>query len=616
MGPLAATCAALALELGWVAGWLASWSPIHIASFAWMPVALWRTERLIERPGTRTVTALAVALTLQNLPGFFQLGFFTCQVIALRVLWACMTRAGVQRGKLVGATGIALLLPLGLGAVQLFPSIEVALQSLRGFQLSPDLLGPPFSWGHLVETLRANFIYPGYAIVLLLAFASVVRAGPSTRRESVAFYWAIALLYFVLSLGPGSLPYDLYERLPFGRAFRDPRRLVWVTNVALAVLAGWGAQALLAPGNRAGRLRRAALLVGGALLLFAVAWPTLGIADALLAGAVVTATILADEPRWRGRASLLLPASVVVGCLAFGRLPIPLLGLRSGDLYSAHAALFDDVRARLTPQDRVLIAGRHPDFSLMPKSASLFRLPSIFDYETQAPRRYVDFFTYMRTGHRLHSIHEWYWIFDKLLTPTLQRRLLDVTATRYLLVDAAVDTVQETLHGGVRLLTESDGVRVYENLQALPRARFVPRVVVAEDDDEVLAELADSPIDPREVAWVAEEPPRGLPPADAGASGSAEIVADMPERVSVRVQATERGFLFLADQYFPGWTAAVNGEPRKILRADHTFRLVEVPAGASTVVFTYRPFSVRLGVIVSLATLASLGVLWYRGGGV
>src|SRR5689334_10939148 len=72
MDAVPALCAALALELGWVAGWLASWSPIHSASFAWLPVALWCGERLVDRPTVRHALALAVALTIQNLPGFFQ----------------------------------------------------------------------------------------------------------------------------------------------------------------------------------------------------------------------------------------------------------------------------------------------------------------------------------------------------------------------------------------------------------------------------------------------------------------------------------------------------------------------------------------------------------------
>ena len=46
-----------------------------------------------------------------------------------------------------------------------------------------------------------------------------------------------------------------------------------------------------------------------------------------------------------------------------------------------------------------------------------------------------------------------------------------------------------------------------------------------------------------------------------------------------------------------------------IYRANYAFRLVPVPAGESTVVFRYRPTSVRLGAAISLISI--LGLVGY-----
>jgi uncharacterized membrane protein YfhO len=54
----------------------------------------------------------------------------------------------------------------------------------------------------------------------------------------------------------------------------------------------------------------------------------------------------------------------------------------------------------------------------------------------------------------------------------------------------------------------------------------------------------------------------------------------------------------------------VNGRPTEILRANYAFRLVEVPAGASEVVFTFRPWTVPAGALVSLAAAALCVILW------
>jgi uncharacterized membrane protein YfhO len=111
---------------------------------------------------------------------------------------------------------------------------------------------------------------------------------------------------------------------------------------------------------------------------------------------------------------------------------------------------------------------------------------------------------------------------------------------------------------------------------------------------------------------VSATPRSGFVGSGGSGTGSAAIISDEAERVVVRVQAAQPGFLVLADQYFPGWRAEVNGSEAEIVRANVTFRAVEVPSGDSEVVFVYRPFSVRLGALISLVALAIMAVLWRR----
>src|SRR5262249_20620667 len=146
------------------------------------------------------------------------------------------------------------------------------------------------------------------------------------------------------------------------------------------------------------------------------------------------------------------------------------------------ADAFAFVRARLTPQERVHVIGKPRDVALGPKSPSHFRVPGIYDYEAETPVRYAEFFTYLRTGRPLERIGDWQWILDRPLPPDLQRPLFDRTAARYLLVDRELDEVPRVFGPGIRLLTETAGVRIYENEHALPRARWVPSAVVVRDE--------------------------------------------------------------------------------------------------------------------------------------
>ena len=49
----------------------------------------------------------------------------------------------------------------------------------------------------------------------------------------------------------------------------------------------------------------------------------------------------------------------------------------------------------------------------------------------------------------------------------------------------------------------------------------------------------------------------------------------------------------LNSPFYPGWEAEVDGVKKPILAVDLMFRGVEVPAGARSVVFSFRPFSWR-----------------------
>jgi hypothetical protein len=80
-----------------------------------------------------------------------------------------------------------------------------------------------------------------------------------------------------------------------------------------------------------------------------------------------------------------------------------------------------------------------------------------------------------------------------------------------------------------------------------------------------------------------------------------------PSAVAMHIEVTfeKPGWLLLADTYFPGWVAAVDGAPAPILHGDYAFRAVAVPAGEHTIVFDYQPGSLRLGF-----WLTGLGVLF------
>lgn len=67
----------------------------------------------------------------------------------------------------------------------------------------------------------------------------------------------------------------------------------------------------------------------------------------------------------------------------------------------------------------------------------------------------------------------------------------------------------------------------------------------------------------------------------------------------------EPGFVVLADTYYPGWQAILDGEKTTIYRANSILRAIYVPAGQHTITFTFRPPDFFIGLGISGLTLIS-----------
>ena len=78
---------------------------------------------------------------------------------------------------------------------------------------------------------------------------------------------------------------------------------------------------------------------------------------------------------------------------------------------------------------------------------------------------------------------------------------------------------------------------------------------------------------------------------------------DSPNAVTIRAVSESGEFLVLADTFYPGWQATLDGEAAEILRANYAFRAVALAPGEHTIVFRYAPPSFTVGAAISLAAL-------------
>ncbi len=181
-----------------------------------------------------------------------------------------------------------------------------------------------------------------------------------------------------------------------------------------------------------------------------------------------------------------------------------------------------------------------------------------------------------------------------LIQPALQTSssLLLTTAGRY-----------RVIHGG--------DVKIYENLDTLPRAFAVHRLKTVPTTDAAIALLRDPSFDPAAaIVRVAAGQPDEQSLGQTNPSDRVEIVQYEPETVIIRTKLASPGWILLTDTDYPGWQADVDSTPAPIIPADIQFRAVEVPAGNHTLTFRFQPQSVRRGIWFSVLGLLVIVTLF------
>ena len=83
-------------------------------------------------------------------------------------------------------------------------------------------------------------------------------------------------------------------------------------------------------------------------------------------------------------------------------------------------------------------------------------------------------------------------------------------------------------------------------------------------------------------------------------------------RIECEVESPTPTLVVVAQAFYHPWRVTVNGQPTSILRANHAFQAVPIPAGRSAVRLEYVDRRFQLGVALSVLGAIACVVIWWR----
>ncbi|MBX7072186.1 MAG: YfhO family protein [Pirellulales bacterium] len=562
--------------------------PGCLAAVTWLPLALYLLQRAAN--GDRRASWwCAIVNAVALLAGHVHVGLISYTLQAAWLAYACWGKSPL---RFLQTSLIAFVAPLGLCAVQMWPTQQFLAESDRssgslssaldweqfsafGMQwrqlvtfVLPNFAGTPWNWTGLAaesptaweETL---VLFHGFAAVLLVPLA-LWRAVP---RRSVAFWASLVVLGLLLS---GATPLRwLLMHVPPHNLFRWPARYMLFASMGISVLAAYGADVVAR---------------------WLIAWPA-----------------LSPSVRRMTLAALVVICGASIAYRHFGPY------LVGSDFYAIHSpelvdAARRDEHFRLLPLARPLFRSWRLDEEQLRQNAAflpvsynlLFDVPvaNLFDQgNAVSPRAMADLILSQKTGAlRACAV-------THLSSPIPIEELRGD-------IEAQLQPVPLPNEQEIELIASRPAF-VYRLRDARPRAWMVYRTRQIADPEQRVRAISGDDFDVAKEAIVETALPATSPPSEAS---SVQVQEQENGRLEIETDSPAAGLLVVADAFSPQFHTTLDGEQIPLLRVNHGLRGVWTPAGRHHIVMRFVPRAIWQGAIISLATAILVGWRLWRAG--
>jgi hypothetical protein len=624
-----AAFAAVAFMLGGPAISCLQW-PNYAVALGWMPWIVLLVERSW-REGGRTLIPAAFAAALQLLAGVPELCVLTWLLLAaflLDELW----RGDIQRRLVLRRAVVVPLIVAGLTAAQLLPFLDLLDQSQRDRQFATAKWGMPGSgWANFFVPLFHSFkshsgpyvqegqeflgsYYPGVIVLLLAAIGCW-----HSRQRRVWILAAAVAFGFLMAAGENGFLYPLLKRgIPLMGIARYPIKFILLTAFALPLLAAFAVRRFENSELATRSLLRVtgigllcvALVVGLAywrplhsdrwsdadnLLAATLEWSAIvpnAIVRAVCLAAVVGAFLISLRARSGG--GRLFWQAAAVGVLAIDLLTHS-PSLQPTLPSAAFTRTFRPPDAQMAwpslGQGRVLIS---------PGAEQRLLRSEVVDPLEDFTGKRQSLWSNLNLIERVPKVNG---------SSTLQlREQAEVQRLIY-------DPTNRVGRGLIDFLAVTHISPAKNPGHWISRSNSCPLVTCGQipvfaDGPETLNAMASEDFNPWQTVFLPASDRARILNVTNPAAAQILLGTISREGIELELEATAPSLVVVAQSFHRAWQANLNGNTVPVLRANHAFQAVSVPAGRHRIELVYRDGCFALGGGISAMTLLGSLAWW------
>ena len=572
-----------------------SWTPVALMTISWIPWIFFAVEKIF-RGEKNGFLYLSFAWAMQFAAGYPILTYLTTLAVFLEFVWKLakqpkdhMEWFGRRAGVLLAAGLVALAYNLvwGLPFMELFKLSNYENGASRfqdlgwldfGTLISPFDQGHPLLPGYHGPHYWVSTYFVGLPALCLLLWGSIRLA---YKRTS----WGIFLLVLVLSLGVLGL-----DR--FLRAFFPGYSLVIHSGYWLAFLVFWTAWLAMESvedfAKKALSLENRLLWAGivfwvflAALLLsYFLQAPLSKIAFGFSFGLALVSTFF-PNPNFRW-SFLVLALAISLGSAAHS---VNILLDRSyyEKPSSTSALLTKPGRLFFTPpllKEAMVLQGDNMEQAYGGAKEKMYPNWPLEFWKEEAP-----------IYNTLQLKNSFRWTFDAFqYSIRHSRKVLDYLGVRYVFGKNGFRDFKEINPGGL--------VEISENPTPLPKWYSVAEAQYCANFDDDSLRVEEANMDYRKQCEISDCSKLGRYQLRA-----VEYASCGPDHVEIKAEGIGKALIVSSETAFPGWTARINGQVRRVETINHSFRGVILNDGETRASFSFEPVTFRLGLFFSLLVL-------------